>query len=140
MLYSIYAESTPNPEVMKFVSNRILTGVAIEINSKLDAKVNPIAQELFKFPFIKRVYINNNFISVFKKKNANWEDIAMQIRTFITDFLNNNDIEIKKDQVNQVKSKEKEPQVSSKRKKEIFEFIDNLLKNTGKVGKYDQKI
>ena len=29
---------------------------------------------------------------------------------------------------------------SNKRKKKIFEFIDNLLKNTGKVGEYDQKI
>ena len=25
-------------------------------------------------------------------------------------------------------------------KMKIFEFIDNLLKSTGKVGKYDQKI
>jgi len=33
-----------------------------------------------------------------------------------------------------------ESTTSDKRKKEIFEFIDNLLKNTGKVGKYDQKI
>ena len=33
-----------------------------------------------------------------------------------------------------------ESTTSDKRKKEIFEFIDNLLKNTGKVGEYDQKI
>ena len=29
---------------------------------------------------------------------------------------------------------------SDKNKKKIFEFIDKLLKETGKVGKYDQKI
>ena len=33
-----------------------------------------------------------------------------------------------------------ESTTSDSRKKEIFNFIDNLLKNTGKVGKYDQKI
>ena len=33
-----------------------------------------------------------------------------------------------------------ESPTSDKRKKEIFEFIDKLLKETGKVGKYDQKI
>ena len=33
-----------------------------------------------------------------------------------------------------------ESPTSDKRKKEIFKFIDNLLKDTGKVGKYDQKI
>ena len=33
-----------------------------------------------------------------------------------------------------------ESPTSDKRKKEIFEFIDKLLRETGKVGKYDQKI
>jgi len=33
-----------------------------------------------------------------------------------------------------------ESTTSDKMKKKIFEFIDNLLKNTGKVGEYDQKI
>ena len=34
MLYSIYAESTPNPKVMKFVCNKILTTESIQIKSK----------------------------------------------------------------------------------------------------------
>jgi len=33
-----------------------------------------------------------------------------------------------------------ESPTSDKRKKEIFEFIDNLLKDSGKIGEYDQKI
>ena len=33
-----------------------------------------------------------------------------------------------------------ESTTSDNRKKKIFEFIDNLLKNTGKTGEYDQKI
>ena len=33
-----------------------------------------------------------------------------------------------------------ESPTSNQRKKKIFEFIDNLLKETGKVGEYDQKI
>ena len=33
-----------------------------------------------------------------------------------------------------------ESTTSESRKRKIFEFIDNLLKKTGKVGKYDQKI
>ena len=33
-----------------------------------------------------------------------------------------------------------ESPTSDKRKKKIFEFIDNLLKKTGKIGEYDQKI
>ena len=33
-----------------------------------------------------------------------------------------------------------ESPTSNQRMRKIFEFIDNLLKNTGKIGKYDQKI
>ena len=33
-----------------------------------------------------------------------------------------------------------ESSTSNKRKKKIFDFIDNLLKKTGKIGEYDQKI
>jgi phosphomannomutase/phosphoglucomutase len=33
-----------------------------------------------------------------------------------------------------------ESPTSDERKKKIFEFIDNLLLKTGKIGKYDQKI
>ena len=33
-----------------------------------------------------------------------------------------------------------ESPTSDNRKKKIFEFIDNLLQKTGKVGEYDQKI
>ena len=33
-----------------------------------------------------------------------------------------------------------ESPTSDKRKKSIFDFIDNLLQKTGKIGEYDQKI
>ena len=92
MNYSIYAESTPNPEVMKFVSNRMLADKSIEIKTLKDAKGISIAEELLKFPFIKSIYLSSNFISVSKIENVNWEDIAMQLRAFIADHLNSNKI------------------------------------------------
>jgi len=89
MNYSLYAESTPNPEVMKFVSNRILSNNTIEITSVEAAKNIPIARELFSFPFVKSVFLSKNFISITKMNNVLWEDIAMQLRVFILEFLNN---------------------------------------------------
>ena len=53
MKYSIYAESTPNPKVMKFVSNKMLADKSIEINNLKEAKGISIAEELLKFPFLK---------------------------------------------------------------------------------------
>lgn len=92
MNYSIYAESTPNPEVMKFVANRMLADKSIEIKNLKDAKGISIAEELLKFPFIKSIYLSSNFISVSKIETVKWEDIAMQLRIFIVDHLNSNEI------------------------------------------------
>ena len=88
MNYSLYVESTPNPEVMKFVSNRMLVDQSIEITNIEEAKNISIAKELLKFPFIKSIYLNQNFISITKVRDVEWEKIAMQLRVFISDFLN----------------------------------------------------
>ena len=88
MNYSIYAESTPNPEVMKFVANRMLVDKSIEITKVEQAKDISIAKALLNFPFVKSLYLNSNFISIAKTENVEWDMIAMQLRIFIADFLN----------------------------------------------------
>ena len=56
MNYSIYAESTPNPEVMKFVANRMLADKSIEVKTLKEAKGITILEELIRFPFVKSIY------------------------------------------------------------------------------------
>lgn len=92
MNYSIYAESTPNPEVMKFVANRMLVDKSIEITKAEHAKDISIAKALLNFPFVKSLYLSSNFISISKTDNVEWDMIAMQLRVFIADFLNNEGI------------------------------------------------
>ena len=88
MNYSVYAESTPNPEVMKFVANRMLVDKSIEITKMEQAKDISIAKALLNFPFVKSLYLSSNFISIAKTENVEWDMIAMQLRIFIADFLN----------------------------------------------------
>jgi Fe-S cluster biogenesis protein NfuA len=92
MNYSIYAESTPNPEVMKFVANRMIADQSVEITTLKEAKGISIAEELLKFPFVESIYLSANFISISKTGTIQWEDIAMQLRNFIADHLNSNGI------------------------------------------------
>ena len=82
MNYSLYVESTPNPEVMKFVSNRMLVDQSIEITNIEEAKNISIAKELLKFPFIKSIYLNQNFISITKVRDVEWEKNSYAIKSF----------------------------------------------------------
>ncbi len=87
---TIYAESTPNPNAMKFVANiGLLKDVSVEYTSKAQAKGSPLAQKLFEFPFVAGVFIAANFVSVTKTNAVEWESITLELRSFIREFLAN---------------------------------------------------
>ena len=90
MNFTIYMESTPNPEVMKFVANKILTEDSIELLNTKNSDQVPLAMELFKFPFIKSIFISYNFISITKNNDSDWYEISTEIREFINNYLNKN--------------------------------------------------
>ncbi len=87
---TLYAEMTPNPATMKFVSNKylLITGDSVEFTSLADAKgYSPLAEALFGLPFVKGVFIAANFITVTKTENLGWDFITMELREFIRSFL-----------------------------------------------------
>ena len=90
MNFTIYMESTPNPEVMKFVANKILTEDSIELLNNKNSNQVPLAMELFKFPFIKSIFISYNFISITKNNDIDWHEISTEVREFINNYLNKN--------------------------------------------------
>ena len=93
---TVYAESTPNPRVMKFVVNRaIIKGDSIEFMNIDEAKDAPLAAKLFHFPFVKEVFIARNFVSLTKYDAMEWEDIVMQIREFIREYIADGGLVIK---------------------------------------------
>lgn len=84
---TVYAESTPNPSVMKFVANKRLFNDMFEFKSIDDTKHAPLAQALFHFPFVKEIFFSDNYISVSKYDIAEWEDITLEIREFIKSHI-----------------------------------------------------
>lgn len=84
---SVYVEMTPNASVMKFVTNRILVEGIIELKNIEEAKEVPLAQYLFNFPYIKEIFISDNFVSITKTDNSKWEDISMEIRFNISEYI-----------------------------------------------------
>ena len=87
---TVYAESTPNPAVLKFVCNKILVAQLCEFGSIDEAKPSPLATALFNFPFTKNVFIDKNYVSITKYDIAQWEDITLELRTFIKEYVESN--------------------------------------------------
>lgn len=86
---TVYGETTPNPAALKFVVSRMLTKNAIEYKNIDQTASSPLAQELFKFPYVKEVFIDENYISVTKYEINNWDEITLELRTFIKQFIEN---------------------------------------------------
>ncbi|WP_417354336.1 NifU family protein [Flavobacterium sp.] len=84
---TVYVESTPNPAVLKFVSNKRLTKTPAEFKNIDETLASPLAKELFKFPFVKEVFIDENYISVTKYAVTEWDEITAEIRSFIKVFI-----------------------------------------------------
>lgn len=89
---TIYAESTPNPAVTKFVANKMLTKTAIECKNIDETKASPLAKDLFSFPFVKEVFIDENYISITKYDIADWNEITFELRNFLKQYLEQTDL------------------------------------------------
>ena len=86
----IYAEVTPNPAVMKFGSNKALTQTDVEYKNIEEAsKSSPLAQAIFTFPFVKEIFISDNYISITKYDMVEWANVYPELRSYIREYLAN---------------------------------------------------
>lgn len=85
----IYLESNPNPNSLKFVVNEMLVpeGLSYDFPNAASAANAPLAQELFEYPFVDRVFYASNFVTVTKKDDVEWIEIQNTIKTHIQKFL-----------------------------------------------------
>jgi Fe-S cluster biogenesis protein NfuA len=84
----IYTEQTPNPESLKFVTNKMLySGTADFRTRELADEYSPLAAALFDLPYVKSVYICNNFITLTKEMNYDWEDLMMRTKDFVKNYI-----------------------------------------------------
>ena len=87
----LYTEQTPNPETLKFVTNKMLyKGTADFKEESIANEWSELASALYKFPYVKGVYICNNYVTITKEFNYEWADIMLQLKDFIKKYLENN--------------------------------------------------
>lgn len=86
---TVYGETTPNPAALKFVVNKAITKTAIEFKNINQTAASPLAKELFKFPFVKEIFMDENYISITKYDINSWDEITLELRTFIKQYIEN---------------------------------------------------
>jgi len=131
---NIYIESNPNPNSLKFVTNSMLVdeGVVKDYPNIARADDSPLAKKLFGFSFVKRVFIMSNFITITKDEKISWEEIKMELRDYITRYLEEGNVIIssnKEKQLNKLKSKNNN--IDEKIKKILDEYIKPAVEQDG---------
>jgi NFU1 iron-sulfur cluster scaffold homolog, mitochondrial len=88
-MVSVYAEANPNPESMKFVMNVALLpdGQSVDYPNLETAMESPLAQELFNFDYVSRVFIASNFVTVTKNSTIEWVKLIPELRTFLKSYV-----------------------------------------------------
>jgi NFU1 iron-sulfur cluster scaffold homolog, mitochondrial len=114
---TIYAETTPNPAVLKFVANKLLTSKMVEFKNIDETSASKLAFELFKFPFVKEIFMDENYISITKFESASWQEISNEIRIFIKEYIENGGEIIDETKLKNISKQEKQ-EVSN------FEHLD----------------
>ncbi len=85
----IYMEANPNPNSLKFVVNFMLTdeGASFDYPDQSSTENSPLANELFNFAAVDRVFITSNFVTVTKKEEIDWVEIQDIVRDHVKKYL-----------------------------------------------------
>ena len=87
-IIEIYTEYTPNPDSLKFVTNRhILPNYQLDFKTRELAENSALAKALYEIPFVNGVFIANNFVTITKKAEYEWFEISPELKDAIRKFL-----------------------------------------------------
>lgn len=124
---TIYAESTPNPAVLKFVANKLLTKKGVEFKNIDEASVSPLAKELFKLSFVKEIFIDENYVSISKYDAYEWNEFVNSTRSFIKEFLENGKLAVDESLITDTKEIEEQTEQHFDSLDEKSQRIINIL-------------
>ncbi len=87
--YSITPKPTSNDKIYKFEANAFLVhGSSYEFGNIDEAKHSPLAQELFHLPFVKTIFLAQNFVAIEKYDIVSWDMVLEELAGAIEEYLN----------------------------------------------------
>ena len=96
----VQTQITPNPNSLKFLPEKKVSKIGpVEIKNIKDSQ-NELIRNILSINGVTGIFLTDDFLSVNKKDEVNWEDLKHIIISFINDYyLNGNDV-VLEDSVN----------------------------------------
>jgi Fe-S cluster biogenesis protein NfuA len=92
----VYTEASPNPNSMKFVLNFELVPQGLSFDypdlgsTQVEGKSSPLAGDLFQFPFVQRVFLASNFVTLTKDDATDWGEVILDTKQFLKIYFEEN--------------------------------------------------
>jgi NFU1 iron-sulfur cluster scaffold homolog, mitochondrial len=130
---TLYTEASPNPQSLKFVANFLLVpeGITFDFPTKESAEESPLAKAFFENPFIKRIFVMNNFITLTKNEEVDWYEIAPELKAFLKEYLEANKPLFASALLHENTPNEHEPEVNLRIRKILDEYIRPAVEQDG---------
>jgi Fe-S cluster biogenesis protein NfuA len=130
-IVNVHTESSPNPNSLKFVVDVSLAPESVDFPDAASARNCPIALDLFKFSFVKRVFISSNFITITKAEDIEWSDAIPMLKALIKGNLEEGKPLFLATQANSNSVLESDPEIVQRIKVLLDEYIRPAVEQDG---------
>jgi Fe-S cluster biogenesis protein NfuA len=85
----IRTETTPNPDSMKFIPDKMLLepGQSMNFPNAVAAVRSPLAKMLFRNEMVQGVFIGSTFVTVTKDEDSEWDEVKSIVFADLMEFL-----------------------------------------------------
>ena len=89
----IQTETTPNPNSLKFLSEKVISAIGTEEFQKDKSKSlqNKFIKELLEFKGVELILLSKNFLSVKKTEDVSWTELKPMVISHLNDFFEKNE-------------------------------------------------
>ena len=122
----IQIENTPNPNSLKFLSEKTLSAIGTEEFKKEKEKEIkiPFIKELLNFKGVELILLSEKFLSVKKNSEVSWDELKPMVISHLNDYLEKNDEPILKES----KKTEKNSNIDDETVNKIIEVLDTKIR------------
>ena len=122
----IQTEATPNPDSLKFLSEKTISAIGTEEFQKAKEKEVsiPFVKELLNFKGVELILLSEKFLSVKKTKEVSWNELKPMVISHLNDYFEKNNEPILKDKQKTVDNEDNKDEIVNK----IIEVLDTKIR------------